>query len=366
MTDLEKARYRRKVIEILKQYGIELGCNNKPIVTDIRELQYKLANNANHKYFYLARKYNEYIAQPWEVEVEKIYPELVQVQTPMQAELWKYATSFWSVPVTSGYGRRMRFLILDKQNSKLIGILGLNDPVIGLGIRDKFIGWDKKTRTDKLYHVLSAYVLGALPPYNYLLGAKLIALLCRSKAILEAFKEKYAGKKTIITKQIKPTELVLIDTMGAFGKSAIYNKLKGWNFVGYTDGVSHLHLTMPELWEVIKEILPEEKFRTYKFGQGPNWKMRMTRDALRILGFKENILEINWKRGYYICPLATNWREYLLGESEKPIYNLISIQEARDYWLQRWVLPRKNHLLEKLYVSEAALCDCSFEILALR
>lgn len=352
MTNIEKIKYRDKIIEILKQYGIELDNNDEPITSDLRELQCKLADQLNHKYSYLAEQYSKFVAQPHEIELEKVYPEIIEVKTQEQAELWRYATSFWSIPVTQGYGRRIKLLVFDKQNSKLIGILGLSDPVIGLGVRDKFIGWDKKTRIDKLYHILTAYVLGALPPYNLMLGAKLIALLCKSKDILEIFREKYAGRKTVITGQTKPGELVLIDTMGAFGKSAIYNKLKGWNFVGYTNGVSHLHLTMPELWKIIKEILPKEEFKKYKFGQGPNWKMRTVKDALEMLGFKDNILEIKWKRGYYICPLAINWHEYLLGQCKEPIYNLQDIDELRNYWMERWVLPRKEHLRAKLHMLE--------------
>jgi len=364
MNDIEKARYKKKVIHILTKYGININDEGTPLVVNIKQLQYQIAALKNHRYEYLASKYSSYLAKPEEIEIEKIMPRIEVVTTPKQSQLWQYATSFWSVPVTTGYGRRIRILVFDEQNSKLIGILGLSDPVIGLGVRDQFIGWDKDTRTEKLYHVLSAYVLGALPPYNQILGAKLIALLCQSWDILKIFKEKYTGKETVIKKETKPAELVLIDTMGAYGKSAIYTRLKGWKFVGYTHGSSHLHLTVPELWEIVKQILPEEKFKRYKFGQGPNWKMRTVRDALKLVGFNEKILEIGWKRGYYICPLAVNWKEYLLGEDEEPIYNLYTVEMLKEYWLERWVKPRKKYLLEKLFseqeINKEAVGDTKF------
>jgi len=178
MNDIEKARYKKEVIHILTKYGININDEGTSLVVNIRQLQYQLAALKNHRYEYLASKYSSYLARPEEIEIEKIMPRIEVVTTPKQSQLWQYATSFWSVPVTTGYGRRMRILVFDEQNSKLIGILGLSDPVIGLGVRDQFIGWNKDTRTEKLYHVLSAYVLGALPPYNQILGAKLIALLC--------------------------------------------------------------------------------------------------------------------------------------------------------------------------------------------
>lgn len=347
--EVERARYRKKVIEVLKKYGVTINKKGEVIVTDIKRLQFQIASLTNRKYSSLAAKFADYLAQPEDIEIEKIKPRIEVVTTEKQVKLWQYATSFWSVPVTSGFGRRIRMLIFDDYNNKLLGIIGLCDPVIGLGVRDKYIGWDRQTRTDKLYHVLNAYVLGALPPYNRILGGKLVALLCRSGDIFKIFRSKYSGKETTIRKQVKPAELVMIDTMGAFGKSAIYTRLDGWKFVGYTEGKSHLHLTIPELWEIVKQLLPEEKFKRYKFGEGPNWKMRTVRDALRELGFSEKILRIGWKRGYYICPLATNWREYLLGIDKEPKYDLRTIEELTNYWLERWVLPRKEYLVNKLF-----------------
>jgi len=38
--------------------------------------------------------------------------------------------------------------------------------------RDTWIGWDRKARTRNLVYTMDAYVLGALPPYNHILGGK--------------------------------------------------------------------------------------------------------------------------------------------------------------------------------------------------
>src|SRR6202011_6180987 len=77
-----------------------------------------------------------------EVEPARLSPRLIEVQPGTQDELlFRYASLHWSIPVSSGYGRRLRFLVEDDYNHKLIGILGLGDPVFNLGPRDSWIGW---------------------------------------------------------------------------------------------------------------------------------------------------------------------------------------------------------------------------------
>ena len=70
------------------------------------------------------------IASGIEVIPEKVHPMLVEVQAGSKEELlFRYATLYWSIPVSSGYGRRLRFLVIDSHNGKLIGVLGLGDPI---------------------------------------------------------------------------------------------------------------------------------------------------------------------------------------------------------------------------------------------
>ena len=68
-------------------------------------------------------------------------------------------------------------------NQPVIGIAAIGSPIIHIPERDDFIGWDKETRTKNLIYTMDAYVIGAVPPYNYLLGGKLIAYLLTSKGI---------------------------------------------------------------------------------------------------------------------------------------------------------------------------------------
>jgi len=66
------------------------------------------------------------IAAGNEINPLKICPRLVLVQPDSDDELlFRYVSLHWSIPVSSGYGRRLRFLVVDEQNEKLIGIIYL-------------------------------------------------------------------------------------------------------------------------------------------------------------------------------------------------------------------------------------------------
>jgi hypothetical protein len=189
-----------------------------------------------------------YFANGSEVDVVRMRPRLEPVDTRFKSDLFRYASLLWSVPVSAGYGRRMRFLVFDDSNGKLIGLFALGDPVYNLGVRDRWIGWSVAERSDRLYHVMDAYVLGAVPPYSCLLGGKLVALLATSDEVRDAFRARYSGKASQIRKVRHDPHLVLLTTTSALGRSSLYNRLRvdeGPAFIrlGYTEGWGHFHFS---------------------------------------------------------------------------------------------------------------------------
>lgn len=139
-----------------------------------------------------------------EIVPERIAPRLELVASDTwQSDLFRMAALSWSVPVSAGYGRRMRWLVWDDANDKLIGIIALGDPVFNLRVRDEWIGWSVDDRRARLVNVMDAYVLGAVPPYNALLGGKMVACLVRTKDVKDAFSTKYADSQGIISEECK-------------------------------------------------------------------------------------------------------------------------------------------------------------------
>lgn len=340
---------RQKILDQLENYGVHLDSETGSLlVDDMRQMQYELAKQTNARGLQFKDKVKDFFAQPEEIDILQTNPYLVVVETEKQNRIWAYASSFWSIPITNGYGRRVRFLVFDGHNDKLIGIVGLADPIIGLGARDSFVGWDKEQKGKRLYNCMTAYILGAVPPYNSILGAKLVALTLMFPEVRQIVYDKYKDTTPIISGEKKEPYLVYVDTLGAFGKSAIYTRLMNWEFIDYTKGQSHLHITANGSWEIIKQLVPKAVFKTYKYGQGPNWKMRVLRTGLKAIGFSEEMLSIGWRRGYYCCPLAENWQEYLLGESDVPVWKDYTKPNLVGYWKEKWVLPRIDRLRAKL------------------
>lgn len=347
-----KDEIRQQLFANLEKYGIVWDSDDEQMyVEDFRHSQYLLSLGTNpdaeKHYPYI----KQYIATPSDIDIHAISPRLEVVDRKIKEHrhLWSYATSGWSVPVTAGFGRRMRFFVFDDHNDKLIGIFGLCDPVIGLKARDiDTIGWTKDQKLFRLYNCMTAYVLGAVSPYNAVLGGKLVALTLMFPKVRKTFYHKYKDTVPIIGGVQKKPYLAYIDTLGAFGKSAVYNRLYNWQFAGYTKGQSHIHITANGSWELLRDVVPEDMFMSYKFGKGPNWKMRVLKRGLRELGLSRNMLSIGWKRGYYTCPLAENWQDFLLGNTHKIKYKKFSENTLVDHWKQRWVIPRYSNLQEKL------------------
>lgn len=352
MMQPEIRKARRKILKNLRDYGVNWNSRKQklePLDDDgLRLMQKKLSLTTNLSGLQFETRVNQYFAKPEEIDILQVDPYLVPVKDDYTGRIWSYALTNWSVPVSAGYGRRLRFLVFDKQNEKLIGLFGLCDPLIGSTIRDTHIGWNREQKIERLYNCLTAYILGAVPPYNRILGSKLVALTTMFPLVREAFRTKYAGNETVISKKNRLPELAFIDTYGAFNKSAIYTRLQNWKFVDYTKGKSHIHLTANGSWEIVKEFVPEEIFKKYKFGNGSNWKLRTLRIGLESLGFSEELLSIGWKRAYYACPLATNWKEFLTGIEDTPEFILNTEQDLVDHWRDRWVNPRIDRLEKAL------------------
>jgi len=290
--------------------------------------------------------------------------ELVESDT-WQSDLFRLASLTWSVPVSQGYGRRMRFLVWDDSSSKLIGIFALGDPVFNLAVRDDWIGWNSDQRKEKLVNIMDAYVLGAVPPYNSLLGGKLIASLICSKEVLEAFRSRYKKSKGIISNRYKKADLCLVTTTSALGRSSIYNRLslngqRIFSSIGYTSGWGHFHIP-DDLFSMMREylaFLKDQYADNHKFGDGPNWRLRVIRKALRNIGLNPDILRHGISREVFVCPLARNAVGILIGKHKRPNFSILkSTSEISQSAIHRWILPRSERRKEFRLWKKDAIMD---------
>ncbi|PJJ76188.1 uncharacterized protein DUF4338 [Thermoflavifilum aggregans] len=290
------------------------------------------------------------LAYGYDVMHSKIDPIIEVCETQKQKDLFRMFRYYWSSPYSDYVGRRIKIIVRDRAlpNKPVIGIAALGSPIIHIPERDDFIGWDKKTRTKNLIYTMDAYVIGALPPYNYLLGGKLIALLLASNEVRKIYQNKYKDKVTIIDKRTA-NSLVGIFTTSLYGKSSQYNRLKYkgnllYNHIGYTKGYGTLHLSKETIQEMVKFLKSKNIDVNHKFGDGPSWVMRVIAAAGELVGFDTDfLLKHSFKRSIYFVPLAKNYREVLNDEVKRPIYYNYKKSELVKYWKERWFENRKRN-----------------------
>lgn len=283
------------------------------------------------------------------LDPSKIKLRLIRVpQRGVHAEIFRLASLTWSVPVSLGFGRRMRYLVWDDHHDKLVGIFALGDPVFNLSVRDKLIGWTATDRKDRLVSILDAYVLGAVPPYNMLLGGKAVACVIRSTDVFEDFTKSYGGSTGIISGKSKIASLLAITTSSSMGRSSIYNRLKlademYFKSIGYTNGWGHFHIN-EYLFTEMRRFLRLRGHRyadEHSFGQGPNWRLRTIRTAIRELGLNEAVLKHGIRREVFYAPFGANAAEIMrTGHGELNTSNLLTVAQIGELARERWMVPR--------------------------
>lgn len=352
-------RLRARLLQLLRSQGFKIGDDNlvqqrnyqkekvRRIHSVSREERLTLERPFVEKWL---PRLSKYLASGSDVDPARIdpYPVVVDGSEEMAA-LFRLACLWWSVPVSRGFGRRFRVLVFDASNGKLFGLLGLTDPVFNLRVRDTWVGWDARQREERLVHVMDAYVLGAVPPYNSLLGAKLMALLSTSDFIRDVFRKRYRTSRSVIRKREFDGRLAMVTTTSALGRSSIYNRLRFrgedvFQPVGFTEGYGHFHLangTYEHLRAYLTSLGDKEVTR-YKFGNGPNYRIRVVRTALEHLRLPPDLLRHGVRRGVYVAPLAQNSQAFLRGESERLIWRERPFSQMVGFWRERWLLPRAS------------------------
>ncbi|WP_044874636.1 Druantia anti-phage system protein DruA [Pseudomonas sp. LFM046] len=326
--------------------------NTKEAIRSLHSAQREERLSANEKFVSLTgRKLMQFFASGKDIDPEKISPVLERVSSEtQQGELFRLASLSWSVPVSNGFGRRLRYLVWDENNGKLMGLIAIGDPVFNLAVRDRFIDWDIHDRSARLVNLMDAYVLGALPPYNTLLGGKLIACLLRSRDLYDDFSRAYGGTTGVISGEVKKARLLAITTSSSMGRSSVYNRLrldgiKYLESIGYTNGWGHFHIPdqlFAELRDYLRDI-DHTYADQHAFGQGPNWRLRTMKAALSALGFKQDLMRHGIQREVFICQLANNATEILqTGKGQPDLTSLLSAKDIAEQAVDRWMIPRSR------------------------
>ena len=178
------------------------------------------------------------------------------------------------------------------------------------------------------------------------MSGKLIALASITNEIREIFRCEYPSSE----------HLVLVTTTSLYGKCCSqynrikFNGMKFYKFIGETKGYGHIHIP-DDVYEDMKMYLKILGVRiSYDIKEDYNYKFKIISRAIRQLGFSEQkYLNHGIKKGIFISPLASNWKEYLLGGHSQPTFFDIRLDNVIRYWKERWL---KMRLKNKRIVQE--------------
>ncbi|WP_353686205.1 Druantia anti-phage system protein DruA [Thermodesulfovibrio sp. 3462-1] len=349
---------KKKIIKVLKEQGFKINPHVRPAEynkTTFRRIQQKarFEQLSLHRNFLIdsIKKVKNYCKNGSEIIPEEISLELREVQSGSLEEIlfrwWNLV--WWSIPFQRSYGRQMRFLLWDKTHDAPFGLICLQSPVLKMSVRDNYLDIPKDELDIWINMSMQAQRVGALPPYNEILGGKMVALALTCNEIREAYKRKYRNYISIIKgRKLKP-ELLFITTTSAFGKSSLYNRLK-YNgetvamSLGYTQGSGTFHIP-EELYQEILSFLSQKGIDvTRGYGHGPSRKLKLISLGLKCLGLPK--FEYHGiKREFYLFPLVKNLKE-IIHYSEKPIWVDRPFDKLVDYWKERWAIPRAERMLE--------------------
>jgi len=351
-------KLREKIIDVLRDQGFKINPHVRPAGCSkrtYRRIQSKarLEQLALHKKFLQEKlsKVKNYCRDGRDIDPDKISVELREVLSGSLEEIlfrwWNLV--WWSIPYQRSYGRQMRFILWDAAHDMPFGLILLQSPVLKMSVRDKYLEIPKEELDLWVNRSMHAQRVGALPPYNEILGGKMVALALTANEIREVYERKYNSYKSILKERIIEPDLLFITTTSAFGRSSLYNRLK-YNgeivaeSLGYTKGSGTFHIP-EELYLEILEFLSKKGIDVSRgYGHGPSRKLKLISLALKYL----NLPKFEYhgiQREFYLFPLVKNLKE-VIKKKEEPIYIDRPFKKLVDYWKKRWALPRAERRSE--------------------
>jgi hypothetical protein len=223
-------------------------------------------------------------------------------------------------------------------------------------------------------------VCGAVPPYNEILGGKLVAMLMVSPELVVEYRRRYRGIPSVIASSMagrpvcRAADLVYIGTTSLYGqRPSQYERISiprhpeaadsgtgiHYAYLGRTRGLGTFQFgdrTVAELALLLAQSKRGQQVNSV-FGEGVNPRLRKLRDGLDALGLPTDDLLIHGgPRLVYGVELIENTHGYLLGMDKQPKFLLPQkcpkqlTQQISHWWMRRWLLPRlrKEGILERV------------------
>jgi hypothetical protein len=353
---MKKTELIREINQALRDQGFKLSSQVRPDAdtkSSYRDLQSKsrVEQIQNHKR-YLQQCHSRiepYLLNGTQLNPLNIDLELRVVEPySLEEDIFRWWNfMWWSVPYQKAYGRQMRFVLWDKGHNAPFGIIGLQSPVLKMAVRDNHLKIPRQNLDSWVNKSMQAQRLGALPPYNSLIGGKMVALAMTSNELRQAYRDKYSDQKTEMMDRAIDPNLLFITTTSAFGRSSIYNRLSYFGqpvgeSLGFTKGYGSFHIPESLYKEIANYLKRNNVDVSTTFGHGPSRKIKLLYTAFRMLKMPDYSAH-NLKREFFLFSLANNLQG-VIQKGEVPIFHDRPLKELTNFWKERWCVPRTERM----------------------
>jgi len=251
----------------------------------------------------------------------------------------------------SDYLQWLEALIKSEQGKKAIGVA---------------LVANRKTKIGS--NMMDIIVCGSIPPYNELLGGKLVSILACSPIVIKAYNDKYSSQVSEIASRMKGKRVIRDSRLAFLGTTSLYsqgssqyNRIKvplGQDFIlqyknmGITEGYGTVYFSKNTTNTIMKMLELQDGGRLINniFGEGTSPRFRLISKGLSRLGIKADaFLQHYSPRIVYSMELAKNTNDFLTGYADDLEYSFNIddddevekvTQELINYWYERWLKMR--------------------------
>ena len=222
-------------------------------------------------------------------------------------------------------------------------------------------------------NLLEITTCGAVPPYNRMLGGKLVALLLLSPQVAADYQRRYGREATIIRSQLKNARLVPDNNLVWLGTTSLfshnssqYERLRlpagviapdqpeiRYTYLGDTSGFGTVQFADDTVRALDGLLRRRRGYRDVNsvFGEGASPRLRKLRAGLDAIGFNADLIMLHHQgRRIYGAPLFAGAGAYLCGlETEVPAYvgapesYADATERIAEFWRRRWLSSRLAH-----------------------
>lgn len=217
-------------------------------------------------------------------------------------------------------------------------------------------------------NMMDIIVCGSIPPYNELLGGKLVSMLACSPIVITDYTRRYSHQVSEIASRMKGKEVVRDSRLVYLGTTSLYaigssqyNRIKvplsnggtiEYRKMGITEGYGTVFFSKEttNLFSKILELQDGGRRINHVFGEGTSPRFRMISRGLSVIGIKADAFLRHYSpRIVYSINLAKNTNEFLLGLDDDVDYGFcleddndinLKTQEIIEYWYSRWLEKR--------------------------